>query len=243
MKLSDRDLKLLVILLLAVVIACPILFVLRPYNTKIEETEATIAQLKERQDFILKLDANRQFYLDSIALLDNERNAIIADYAEGLRDEKTVMFLANTEKQIPIGMTTLSYAEETEPTVISEATVNENGETVDGLSALTSITTVAYTAQYEEVKQLLDLIRKSDKRMVITAFSADQDDMNGAIKGTFILNQYAVTGEGRELAPAKIPSMNHGVENIFGEPEGIDPEELEEALADQEAGDGEGQEE
>ena len=69
MKLSDRDLKLLVIFLLAVVIALPIIFVLRPYNKKIEEVNAHITELKERQSFLAKLNENRQFYNDSIALL------------------------------------------------------------------------------------------------------------------------------------------------------------------------------
>jgi len=98
MKLSDRDLKLLVLLLIAVVIACPILFVLRPYNTKIQETEASIAQLKERQSFLAKLNENRQFYNDSIVLLTEERTKIINNYATGLGDENVVMFLANMEK-------------------------------------------------------------------------------------------------------------------------------------------------
>ena len=61
MKLSDRDLKLLVILLIAVVIACPIIFVIRPYNSKINDTQAHIDQLKERQSFLAKLNENRQF--------------------------------------------------------------------------------------------------------------------------------------------------------------------------------------
>ena len=41
---------------------------------------------------------------------------------------------------------------------------------------------------------------------------------NGNIEGIFILNQYAVTGEGRELAPAVIPTVPHGVDNVFGTP-------------------------
>jgi hypothetical protein len=51
-------------------------------------------------------------------------------------------------------------------------------------------------------------------KMVITSLSADQSDENGVITGVFVLNQYAVSGEGRELEPAKIPSMDHGVDNM-----------------------------
>ena len=52
MKMSDRDLKLLVIVLIAIVIACPIIFVLRPYSNRIKETEDHIVKLQERQSFL-----------------------------------------------------------------------------------------------------------------------------------------------------------------------------------------------
>lgn len=224
MKLSDRDLKLLVILLIAVVIACPILFVIRPYNTKIDDTQAHIDQLKERQSFLAKLNENRQFYNDSIVLLANERDLIISDYAEGLRDENTVMFLANTEKQIPIAMRALAFSE-SDSTEISEGSVDENGNYIEGLSARTSYSSVEYFVSYDNLKVFLQYIMDNPNRMVITSLTADQME-DGTISGTFRLNQYAVSGEGRELDSAKIPSMEHGVDNVFGEPEVL-PEETE----------------
>ena len=224
MKLSDRDLKLLVILLIAVVIACPILFVLRPYNKKIEETESHISELKERQAFLAKLNENRQFYNESIALLTEERGKIVENYAKGLRDENNVVFLANVEKQIPIAMNTLSFSV-SDPTVISETTVDENGETVEGLTAMTSYTVVNYITSYDSLKDFLNYILTYPDKMVVTSITADQDDGNGAISGTFTLNQYAVSGEGRELEDAKIPSFDHGVDNMFGVPLGLIEEE------------------
>jgi hypothetical protein len=217
MKMSDRDLKLLVIVLIAIVIACPIFFVLRPYSNRINETEEHIAKLQERQSFLAKLNENRAFYNSSIALLSEERSKIIADFSEGLRDENSLIYLANTERQIPIALRELSFAEK-EPTQISESTVDAEGKVVEGLVAKTSITTVGYAAEYEDIKEFLKFILDSDKRTVLTAVSMDQNDENGNIEGVFVLNQYAVTGEGRELAPAVIPTVPHGVDNVFGIP-------------------------
>ena len=221
MKISDRDLKLLVIGLLLIVIVGPIFLVIRPYNTKIAEVEAHITTLKERQAFLAKLNENRQFYNDSIVLLTNERNKIIDDFAKGLRDENTVMFLANTERQIPIAMQMISFAEE-DPVHISDAYVDDNGETVEGLDALTSVSDVQFTADYEAVKDFLQFILDSDTRIVVTSFNMDQNEDTGAIEGEFYLSHYAVTGEGRVLEPAKIPSIDHGLDRIFGEPNGDD---------------------
>ena len=111
MKMSDRDLKLLVIVLIAIVIACPIFFILRPYSNRIKETEEHIVKLQERQSFLAKLNENRAFYNSSIALLGEERTKIIADFSEGLRDENSLIYLANTERQIPIAMKGLSFEE------------------------------------------------------------------------------------------------------------------------------------
>jgi len=227
MKLSDRDLKLLVLLLLVAVIVCPIFFLIRPFNEKIESTNQHISQLKEREAFLAKLDANRAFYNSSIALLDEERTKIISNYANGVRDENTVMFLADTEKKIPIAMTTLAFSQ-SEPTIITEASVGPDGSIVDGLSAVTSFSTVSYVASYDSLKEFLGFIMGNKNKMVITSLSADQSDENGVITGSFVLNQYAISGEGRELEPAKIPTMDHGVDNMFGVPAAL-AEELQEA--------------
>ena len=58
----------------------------------------------------------------------------------------------------------------------------------------------------------------------------EQNEDNGTIEGEFYLNQYAITGEGRELEAAKIPSIDHGLERIFGEPNGDGYQEYMESL-------------
>ena len=219
MKLSDRDLKLIIFVLLAAIIVLPIFFVIRPFNEKIDSTTSHINQLKEREDFLAKLDANREFYNTSIVLLDGERTKIIADYAEGLIDENNVFFLAKAEKDLNLAMTTLNFAY-AEPTTISDSYINTDGETVEGLTALTSLSTIEYVSRYEDMKSLLQFVLDAKDRMVITSLSADQDDETGLIKGVFILNQYAVTGEGRSLAPAGAESIPYGIDNIFGKPSG-----------------------
>ena len=219
MKMSDRDIKLLAIVLFLIIIIAPIFFILRPYKTRIEEVEAHISKLQERQSFLAKLNENRQFYFDSIDLLTKERTKIIADYAEGLRDENTVMFLANTERQIPFAMTNISFADG-DSTIISDSTVDANGEYVEGLVARTSLTAIQFTADYDPTKDFLKYILDRNKRTVVTAFNMDQDEDTGKIEGELIIAHYAVSGEGRVLEDAKIPTIVHGTERIFGEPNG-----------------------
>ena len=219
MKMSDRDIKLLAIVLLLIIIIAPIFFILRPYKTRIEEVEAHISKLQERQSFLAKLNENRQFYFDSIDLLTKERTKIIADFAEGLRDENTVMFLANTERQIPFAMTALSFADG-DSTIISDSSIDANGEYVEGLVARTSLTSVKFVADYDPTKDFLKYILDRNKRTVVTSFNMDQNEDTGKIEGELIIAHYAVSGEGRVLEDAKIPTIVHGTDRIFGEPNG-----------------------
>lgn len=226
MKLSDRDFKLIVLVLLIAIIICPIFFIIRPYNEKIASVEQHIGQLKEREAFLAKLDANRAFYNSSIELLANERTKIIADYAEDLIDENNIFFLAKTEEDINIGLQTLNFSYG-EPTTISESSVNpDTGETVEGLTALTSMTTAEYRTEYSNLKDFLKFILDRDKRMVVYSLSAEVDPETNLLKGTFILNQYAVTGEGRSLKSDSAENIPYGVENIFMVP--IEEEEAQE---------------
>ena len=229
MKLSDRDLKLLVLLLLVAIIVCPIFFIIRPYNDKIAQRKNTIATKQEREAFLAKLDANRDFYNKSIELLDNERGKIVANFAPGFWDENNVFFLADIEDSIPIAMKTVEFAM-AEPTQISEDSVDPaTGEVIEGLSAVASITTIEYSAEYDAFKAFLGKILDLNKneRMVVYAVSADQDDENGLIKGVIVLNRYAITGEGRSLAPASAEGIPYGTDNVFGKPAGVVEEEEE----------------
>ena len=158
MKISDRDFKLIMIVIIAVVIALPIVFVIRPTKEKIDTVTADIATLSERQSYLSQLDANRSFYLDSIELLNKERNKLIEGYAEGIKGENSIMFLANTERDIPIKMKAIAFVEE-EPTTISEGYTDENGEYVEGLAAITQTATVAYLDKYENVESVLSYIK------------------------------------------------------------------------------------
>ncbi|MBQ3515744.1 MAG: hypothetical protein IJA29_00840, partial [Lachnospiraceae bacterium] len=91
-----------------------------------------------------------------------------------------------------------------------------------------------YICDYEAIKTLLDFIAKYPDRMVIPSISISYDGATGLYSGSFVLNQFAITGDGRELDAAKIPSMMHGNESIFGTY--ITDEELKAALEEAEGG-------
>lgn len=228
MKISNRDKKILVIILIVAVIALPYVLLIKPTQEKEVALDGEIVTLTERYNYLDGLNQQREFYLSEIDRLTAERDVIIGDFAEGIRQENVIMFLRKLEFDIPIEMTTLSFAPNT-ITPISAGVTDENGNVTGAIDGLQTQTTVAYNCAYEDVKEFLAYVLNSDERMVVSNIGITYDDATGTVNGSFSLNQYAITGEGRELAPAVVPAMPHGNESIFGTY--ISDEELAEQLA------------
>lgn len=230
MKISDRDKKLIVIIIIAIVIAGPYLLLIKPYNEKQATLETEIVTLQERYNYLCTLNEQRDFYLSEIERFKSEREVVISEYAGGIRQENTIMFLRNIELSFPLQMTTLSFTGNV-VTPIDAGVTDENGNVTGVLNGVSTATSIAYTCDYENMKQFLDYILKYKERMVVSALDMTYDDSIGKITGIIVLEQYAFTGDGRELAPAVIPSMEHGNESIFGTY--ISDEELREKLAEE----------
>ncbi|MCQ2517358.1 MAG: hypothetical protein MJ119_01225 [Lachnospiraceae bacterium] len=217
MKLSDRDTKLIVILLIVLVIVLPYLLVVRKYDTKSEEIQTNIKALEERRNYLSQLDIHRQEYLDNIALLETERTKLIQDYACGIEQENTLMFIRNAELKYmkedgdPLGASWIGSIdfEDIIDIPISEDSVDEEGNIVEGLTAHQYTTTIGYSTSYDSIKAFVDYILGNAEKMNVSALSIKKDSEVGYVTGALVLNQYAITGEGREFKPLEMPKLNH----------------------------------
>ncbi len=240
MKISDREKKIIVIILIIAVVALPYLFVIKPFGEKQDAVEKDIAELTERYEYLCTLNEQREFYLSEIERFKEEREVIIAKYAGGIRQENVIMFLRKLELTLPMAMTTITF-NGNEATPISEGIADADGNVTGQLVGLSTNTTVTYECFYEDAKELMDTILKYKERMVLSTMNMAYDDDTGRIKGTFVLSQYAITGDGRVLAPAQIPAMPHGNESVFGTY--ISDEELRQELFGEDSEEGEDEEE
>lgn len=215
MKISDREKKIIVIIVILAVIALPFIFVIRPFNEKQKAIDITITELENRYAQLLELNENRDDYIREIAEYNKKRDDIIAGYAEGIRQENIIMFLRGLELKIPVFMKTVSFTGNI-VTPISAGYTQEDGTVTGAIDAVKTQTTVAYNCKYSEIKTFLKEIMENSDRMVISVVDIKYDSATGKMEGLFVLDQFAITGEGRVLEDATIPSMEHGNECIFG---------------------------
>lgn len=216
MKISDRDKKLILFVLLVAVIALPIFLFIKPKNDKIKALDDELVSLNERYNYLKDLSEKQPEYEAEIARLNAERDQIIDDFPGGVLFENTVMFLRNTEIHFDedFRALTMSFAED-EETEITEARVNTAGEYEEGLTAIKATTTVTYCGEYEQVREFINYIFTYKDTMILSLMTADLDPETNMIKGTFTLDQYAISGNGKEVKRTDIPSMLHGTDRLF----------------------------
>ena len=214
MKIKDRDIKLLLLLVVVAIVVLPYVFFIKPTNEKIDSLTSEIATLSERQAYLQALDQNRDYYLKSIEVLNTSRDKLIANYPGGIKQENTIVFLRNLELTNPLSMLVISFGD-VASIPVADAYVDQDGVEHEALTALAQTNTINFMCTYEEMKTMLAFFNNYEERMVVSAISMDKNEA-GLLEGTFVVNQYAVLGTGKELAPAKIPTVEHGVVDVFG---------------------------
>ncbi|MCR5847091.1 MAG: hypothetical protein K6G75_03080 [Lachnospiraceae bacterium] len=215
MKISDRDKKLILFVLLAAIICLPIFLFIRPTNTKIKDMDAELVGLNERFEYLRDLSEKQPAYEAKIKELNAERDKMISEYAGGILQENTVMFLRGIETyQYPVIATTIAFSED-EETPITEASVNDQGEYVEGLTAIKSSALVNFKGEYRNCVEMINYIFTYKEKMNISSISMELDKATNEIKGTYQLDQYAISGNGKTVSGPTIPSMNYGATRLF----------------------------
>lgn len=228
MKISDRDKKLIMIVALLAIILLPIFLFIKPKKEEIATLDANLVTLNERLSYLKDLDSKRSFYEGEIVRLNTEREDMIKCYAQGIRQDNTIMFLRDIELSFPIGMFAETFGDYVRTPVTNGTYNTETGQLEGDLTALTTSTTVTYSCEYEKVKEFLNFIFTYSDKMSISGISMSYDPENGYISGNFVLNEFAFVGSGRSVEPAKIPELQRGNEAIFASILPITEEELEE---------------
>ena len=215
MKISDRDKKLIMLVLLAAIIALPIVFFIKPKNEAIKSLDTELVSLNERYSYLKTLSEKQPFYESEIARLNEERGEMLLGFAPGIRQENIIMFLRGLELSIPVSMHSENFGD-IDKTEISSA---------DSLYALSTSTVVSYTCDYDSIKEFLNIIFNNNEKMVISSVDMAYEELSGSINGIFVLDQFAVDDTEKQLEDAVIPKINHGNETIFSETRYLTPEE------------------
>ena len=224
--MSDRDKKIIIVLLIAMILILPYVFYIKDTKVNTETVNVEITTLQARLDYLRMLNDRRGDYIEETERLNGERDAIIASFPAGIAPENYTMFLLQTEYS-----SDLVPLEETEYYTFSAATAgnttDENGQSVTqlqypilfdnvsyapnietpissedtdtGYVALTNSSALTYRCYYGGVKYLLEYLMDYEDPMIYRNITMEFNPETGVMIGSIQPDQYAVAGTDREF--------------------------------------------
>lgn len=242
MKLSERDKKLLLVLVIVVIVCVPYFFVIQPYIDKINHLEKEVsdldAQVKYREELALREEEYGKA-AEQMAAMETE---LLSRFPSDLPQEASILFFHNTEQMIPISLYQVAFGDDVAAQIASAAEEQaiadveaEMGETTQsgviedntsttslgyGLTGMQTQTRFAYDAGYEEFKSFLQYIADYHDRMVITELEASYSGEMNLVSGNLTLSQYALKGAERNAVQFLEPNMIQGTTNVFKQASG-----------------------
>ncbi len=223
--LSDRDSKIILVLLIIAVIALPYVLYTKGLREETEIIKGDNITLQSRLEELQEMNKNRDFYVAETERMKKERDDLIASFPAEIDQENTTMFLHYLEynSMIKAVEQMTAYAEDEEDemprfgydgidgnttVLVSDvgygkndyiAISDENSE--EGLNGVINDTSITMACYYEGLKYLLQYIMDYEDPMIYRKLSIDFTDSSGQIDIDMLLEQYAIAGQGRTLEP------------------------------------------
>lgn len=242
--MSNRDKKLLVYLGTVIILAAAYYLVVSPVLSKIEVMNNHITELEEQLNKLQTIYNSREQYEADIVENQEICNELIAKFPSTITQEDTLVFLDNTEKEVPVTISSVNFGEivtafgteasgdavyedspdeeySEEKVETDRIETNEDGSKVISFEDLTRLIgikqdlTISFAAKYGDFAKFIEYIDANEKRMVLTSFSASYDESSDIVSGSANLSHYAVENYGKDREPNDFSDINKGSRNIF----------------------------
>lgn len=234
--MSDRDKKIILFLLILMVTILPYVFYIKDTKVATETTLVEVDTLQARYDELKAMDAKRGDYIEDTERMHQERDIIVASFPADIRRENYAMFLLQTEYssdvllneetgelelEFPIIFDTAAFGANIEVPISSEsmgdAAADPSATPAEPLDtdfvAITNSSALTYNCYYGGMKYLLEYLMEYEDPMIYSQIDMMMDPDTGVVSGAMTLDQYAIAGPDRELAPVDF-TIQLGGENV-----------------------------
>ncbi len=219
MKISDRDKKLLYVVLAALIVFCAWFFGYRKLTALNSKLTDEIKALKIEQNNLEIIKRKIPQYEEDTAFYKAEYDRMLAKYDTGYSQEYSLMFIKEIEDKVDVWMSQAGLAQ-TENVYtfgkISSSNPNGGGSVyVTDYKGYKTTLTLTYQATYEHFKDLIEYINSYKYKCTIDTMSMSFNSDTGIVSGGITVTQYAITGSDREFGNVTINDVIPGTDNIF----------------------------
>lgn len=212
MQISDRDKKLIYIMLIAMIILLPYFFFIKDKRVETDDIKATNEDLQKEYDELtaMKTQCLAEDWEGQTVAMTQEVKDIVNEFPADIDQSNYTMFLLNTEYssvtatgdlEYPIWIKGIAYGDNVTSDISSEdadtgykAISNESGLVFEVAGNDLMDIEDAQHKSYNTLKYMMRYILDYKDPMTITSMDLEFDENTGNIAGEFNLMQFAVVG-------------------------------------------------
>lgn len=217
MTISKRDTKLLLMLLGIIILMATYLAVYNPYISKTEAVQAETAAIKPELTELEGYYENLSTYQAEIESFRQTIEDELKNYPTQIRPEDLVMYAIGLEDSIGLNISSIAFSQ-TEPMMpLQLPQQDESGLfSLREASAYHSGMTISFALGYQQLKDTIDYLAKTDKRTALDTISVSFNAEDGGLLGTATINKYFVAGPDETYVETIVPNVPIGTDDLFG---------------------------
>ena len=199
--MSDRDKRLLLILLIVAIIGGSF-WVFKKTSEGNVEYENQVRELTQRHSDLVAKNATKNTYIKNTEENTALFNKVFADFNTSLSQEQTLLFLSAVEKNTGVWLKQQSLDAVSQVYQfgrIGSSNPSNAGSTVyttDNVGIVTN-SNVSYECTYDQLKDVLTYLRENGKKVTINSMSYSYAPATDTVTGTMSLSFYAIQGSDR----------------------------------------------
>ena len=204
------------------------LYVFQPYQ---EKADAIVAQNTQLQSEVTRLETiagNKAKYEEEILKMRSNISSFVDRYPADILPEDTIMFIDELEDVNGVSISSVGFGSASEVVYPGQVTLLPTetvaNSDVEQLKDVASMDLHLYKlplslnieTEYYDFKDVLDYIYEHKNRMDFSAISLSFDHNSGGLSGSITLDTYYLQGSNATYEQSFIPSMQLGVDTVFG---------------------------
>jgi len=219
LKISEKDKKLLMVLLAFGILACAYFFGYQKLTVLTQKFEQETVTLRVKQKDLVEKNKNRETYITEAETLKSTSNVIFSNFSNSTSQDASLDFLNKIEMITGtwIKSTTLSDTSQ----IYTFGSVSSTNPSSAGAKVYTTdmkgyktTLTLTYEAKYSQWKSLIDFVNNYYSKNSIDSIAMSYNEVTGLVSGTMTLSTYAITGSQRPIVAPKF-NLPIGTDNIF----------------------------
>ena len=217
LKISERDKKLLVVVLAVLIMALAYFFGFQNLSDQVDTLSTKKTTLETTQRDLKEKNNNKDKYISDTSKYEKEYNTLITKYDSGSTQPNTINYFIKTEsvtgtwvRSLALSPTTVLY----KFGQVSSSNVNGSSSYSSNLVGYKSLISIAYEGDYSQWKNFIKYINTYANKSTIESLSASYNESTGTVSGAASIALYSIEGGDRKFTEPSF-DVQTGTGNIF----------------------------